>query len=128
MGKDCGDRRKKVGGFEGSIGGHFSTKKTRATINRSFTWPSMPKKVRVWCSTCPEYQKAQQYPSSKAPLQSLPIIETPFHRVAFDLVFPLPMSGSGYKYILTSMCFASKYPEAITLKKVDAPTVAEALH
>ena len=37
------------------------------------------------------------------------------------------MSKSGNKYILTSVCLASKYPEAIALKKVDAPTVAEAL-
>ena len=40
-----------------------------------------------------------------------------------NLVDPLPRTKSGHKY----MCLASKYPEAIPLKKVDAPTVAEAM-
>jgi hypothetical protein len=37
----------------------------------------------------------------------------------------LPRTNSGCKYILTCMCYASKYPEAIPLKKVDAQSVAE---
>lgn len=39
------------------------------------------------------------------------------------------MKGSqhGYKYVLTAMCLASKYPEAIPLKDVRAETVAEAM-
>ena len=47
--------------------------------------------------------------------------------MAFDILGPLPRSKSGMKYILTSMCLAIKYPEAINLRKVDARTVAEAL-
>ena len=44
-----------------------------------------------------------------------------------DIVGPLKRTKKGHKFILTVMDFATRYPEAIPLKKVDAPTVAEAL-
>ena len=47
--------------------------------------------------------------------------------MAFDIVGPLPRTVRGYKYLLTYMCLASKYPEAIPLKNVDAETVADAM-
>ena len=109
------------------IAGHLSGKKTRGINSKCFTRPGMPKDVKEWCKTFPECQKAQKKQSMRAPLIPLPVIETPFHRVAFDLVGPLPRSKSGMKYILTSTCLASKYPEAIALRKVAAPTVAEVL-
>ncbi len=48
--------------------------------------------------------------------------------VAVDLVGPIvPSSEAGYRYILTVMDYATRYPEAEVLKKIDAVTVAEAL-
>ena len=55
------------------------------------------------------------------------MISTPFSRLAFDLVGPLPRSKQGFKYLLTCICLGSKYPDAIPLKRVDAKTVAEAM-
>ena len=50
----------------------------------------------------------------------LPIIEEPFGRIAMDIVGPLPRSRSGNKY-------ATRYPEAVALKSIDAEHVAEEL-
>ena len=63
----------------------------------------------------------------KAPLMPLPLVDQPLKRVAMDIVGPLKRTTSGNKYILTLMDFATCYPEAIPLKKIDARTVAEAL-
>ena len=109
------------------LGGHLSIRKTRDLINRSFTWPGMVKGIKEWCFSCQACQKAQKAAGGKAPLKPLPVITEPFSGVAFDLVGPLPRTKPDHKYILTSMCLASKYPEAIPLKKVDAPTVTEAM-
>lgn len=46
---------------------------------------------------------------------------------AVDILGPLPRTRGGYKYLLTVMDFASRYPEAIPLRRVDAETVVEAL-
>ena len=63
----------------------------------------------------------------RAPLQPLPTIKEPFKRIAIDIVGPLQRTARGNKYILTMMDFATRYPEAIPLRKIDATTVAEAL-
>ena len=56
------------------------------------------------------------------------MIDTPFKRVTVDLVGPIYLpSDSGYRYILTLVDYATRYPEAVALKKVTAEDVAEAL-
>ena len=48
-------------------------------------------------------------------------------RLAFDVVGPLPRTRSGFKYVLTCMCYASKYPDAVPMKRADAKAIAEAM-
>ena len=55
-----------------------------------------------------------------ASLKPLPVVGEPFRRVAMDLVVPLQQAPRGNKYVLTLMDFATRYPEAILLKKIDA--------
>ena len=64
---------------------------------------------------------------SKAPLYPLPVVGTPFKRIAFDLVGQYPCISRGHKYILTSICYFSRYSEAIPLKRVDEISVASAM-
>lgn len=47
--------------------------------------------------------------------------------MAFDLVGPLTRTKAGNKYLLTTICMGSRYPDALPLKRVDAVTVAEAM-
>ena len=45
-----------------------------------------------------------------------------------DLIGPIdPPSEAGHHYILTLVDYATRYPEAFPLKRIDAETVAEAL-
>ena len=58
----------------------------------------------------------------------MPVIDTPFDRVAVDLVGPIfPPTERGNKYILTMMDYSTRYPQAVLLKDIQAETVAEAL-
>lgn len=98
------------------LGGHFSHSKTTSLLNRRFTWPRMSVDVKRLCSQCVPCQKASGKGVGKAPLQPLPVLDVPFSKLAFDLVGPLPRTPSGHRYLLTSICLASKYPEAVPLK------------
>ena len=61
----------------------------------------------------------------------MPLIDTPFKRVAVDIIGPIaPMSDSGNRYILTMVDYhdyATRFPEAIALPYIDTIRVAEAL-
>ena len=62
------------------------------------------------------------------PLGKLPLIDTPFKRVAVDVVGPIePRSEKRNRYILTMMDYATRYPEAVALPSIETECVAEAL-
>ena len=65
---------------------------------------------------------------TRVPLGEMPLIDTPFERIAVDLVGPITLvSDAGHRYILTVVDYATRYPEAIPLKKIETERVAEAL-
>ncbi|XP_030216443.1 uncharacterized protein LOC115546817 [Gadus morhua] len=60
-------------------------------------------------------------------LHPIPAIGEPFERVIVDCVGPLPRTKSGNQYLLTIMCAATRYPEAIPLRTITASSVVKAL-
>lgn len=64
----------------------------------------------------------------KAKLGQMPIINTPFERVGIDIIGPItPASLKGNRYILVVVDFATRYPDAVAITKLDAVTVADGL-
>ena len=57
----------------------------------------------------------------------LPTIEEPFRRITMVIVGPVPKSRSGNRYVLVICDYATRYPEAVPLKTIDAEHVAEEL-
>ena len=57
----------------------------------------------------------------------LPIIDVPFKRIAKDIIGPLPCSRSGNKYILVVCNYATRYPEAMAIRSIEAERIAEEL-
>ena len=56
------------------------------------------------------------------------MVDVPFKRVAVDLIGPIGLSReAGHRYILTLVDYATGYPEAVPLKRIDTEIVAEAL-
>ena len=81
------------------------------------------------CRSCDVCQRTVKRGSvRKVPLGSMPLIDTPFKRVAVEIVGPIaPPSEAGHRYILTLVDYATRYPEAVPLKKITTEAVAEAL-
>lgn len=55
------------------------------------------------------------------------MLAEPFERLIIDCVGPLPKSKTGYQYILTVMCCATLYAEAIPLRSIKAPLIVKEL-
>ena len=107
--------------------GHLGREKTTQRLLQCFYWPGIFRDVANYCHSCSACQKSSSKGRSRAPLVPLPIIATPFKRIAMDIVGPLPKSRSGKRYILVVCDYATRFPEAIALKSIDAARIAEEL-
>ncbi|KAI2662301.1 Retrovirus-related Pol polyprotein from transposon 17.6 [Labeo rohita] len=53
--------------------------------------------------------------------------DVPFERIGLDLVGPLPKSARGHEHILVIVDYATRYPEAVPLRKATAKAIAQEL-
>lgn len=44
-----------------------------------------------------------------------------------DIVGPLPKSSTGYQFILVIIDYSTRYPDAVALRSITAPRIAEEL-
>lgn len=114
---------------ESILGGHQGINKTKDKVWMGFYWPGMTGDVTRFCRSCDICQRTvAKGRVPRVPLGRMPVIDTPFTRVAVDLVGPIhPASDRGCRYILTLVDYATRYPEAVALRDITAETVAEAL-
>ena len=114
---------------DGVMSGHFGIRRTTDKILSEFYWPTLRKDVRDYCKSCDICQKTEPKGRvSKLPLGKMPLIDTPFSRVAINLIGPIhPPTDDGHRFILTVVDYATRYPEAVPLKRIDTERVAEAL-
>ena len=111
------------------MSGHLGTKKTLDRFVAEFFWPEICGDVARFRKSCDICQRTiQKGRVSKVPLGKLPLINTPFKRVAVYIVGPIePRSEKRNRYILTMIDYATRYPEAVALPSIETERVAEAL-
>ena len=72
------------------MSGHFGTKKTLYRVVTVCFWPGICGDVARFCKSCDICQKTiQKGRVSKVPFGKLPLIDTPFKRVAVQIVCPI---------------------------------------
>ncbi|KAI2665219.1 Retrovirus-related Pol polyprotein from transposon 17.6 [Labeo rohita] len=114
---------------ENVLAGHLGVNKTFHRVTKYFFWPGCKSSITKFCRTCDVCQRSGK-PNQKvpvAPLHPVPVMAEPFERLILDCVGPLPKTKSGYQYVLTIMCTATRFPEAIPLRTVKSPVVIKAL-
>lgn len=79
----------------------------------------------AYCRSCPTCQRTGKpnrsiYP---APLHPVPVVGEPFKYIFIDCVGPLPRTKLGHQFLLTVMCAATRYPEAIPLRRITTAEV-----
>lgn len=120
-------RRSKVLTIAHEKNGHVGVRSMRSLINKRFTWPGMGRDITHHVRSCSECLKHNRAGNKQVKMVERPVITVPFESVAFDLVGPLPKARGGVKYVLTYICMASRWPEAVALRNVTAETVASGM-
>ena len=116
-------------GHELPLAGHLGIKKTFKRIMCQFYWPGLKTDVIEYCRTyhtCQIVGKPNENISA-APLKPIPAVGEPFSRVIVDCLGPLPRTKSGNRFILTIMCAATRFPEAIPLRNITTKNVVKVL-
>ena len=111
------------------FGGHLGVRKTEDRIQANFFWSELHDDVTSFCRSCDVCQKTVPKGSvPRALFGDMPSIDQSFKKVAIGLMGPIaPAIDKKHRYILTLVDYATRYPEAVTLKNIDSKTVGEAL-
>ena len=111
------------------LAGHMGAGKTRERVWNDFYWPGICSDIRRYCASCDSCQRTTPRGRlHKVPLGRMMVPQTPFEKVAVDLIGPiLPPSERGHRYALVMVDYATRYPMAVPLKTIDSQTVAQAL-
>ena len=90
---------------EGVMSGHQGISKTTDRLTRAFWFLGIGAEVIRYCRSCDICQRTiAKGRVARVELGTMPIIDTPFDRVAVDLIGPIePMSARGHRYILWSI-------------------------
>ena len=107
--------------------GHRGKNKVAKDLARLFYWPSLWRDVAEHCRSC---QKCQEFNKAKPrhnPMVEREVITIPSERVCVDIVGPLPKARGGYEYLLTAIDVATRWPEAVALKKTTAAIIVRHL-
>jgi len=107
---------------------HVGVTKTKDKLCKHYFWPGCYKDIEEYVRTCDVCQRVgHPTDARKAPLKLVPVIEEIFSRINVDLVGPMKVSEKGNRYLLTAICEASRYPEAIPLADISSESVVKAL-
>ena len=107
--------------------GHFSTQKVReAILGAGYWFHNMYQCIRKSLNKCEKCsaKSGHGYTTTKTCLPKSPDIE-PFEFVAIDIVGPLSIQRSGYRYVVTMIDHSTRWLEAAPVTDIRAETIAK---
>ena len=86
-----------------------------------FHWRNMYTDIAKHCRSCEVCQKHAKAHPKPYPMQEREVMSVPSERVNIDVVGPFPKARGGFQYLLTYIDEATRWPEAIALRKTTTP-------
>ena len=106
---------------------HMGARRVTKLIRQRFTWPGVGRQIAEYCRSCSVCQKCDKRKSRQAMMVERPVMSEPFEVIAIDLVGPIKAGKGGCTHLLTAICMATRWPEAIPLRSTTARAVATGL-
>ena len=107
--------------------GHLGRNKMIGHIRKLFYWPSLTSDVANHCKSCDVCQRHAKQSPKVLPMQEREVVTIPSERVCVDLVGPFPTAKGGFKFLLTYVDMATRWPEAVPLRKTTTRVIINQL-
>ena len=107
--------------------GHTGCNKMGEHIRRYFYWLSITADSIKHIKSCLVCQKKDKSNPRPMTMQAREIVTVPSECVAINIVGPFPVSKGGFGFLLTYLDMATRWPEAIPLRKTTTKIVIEQL-
>ena len=107
--------------------GHQGRNKMVELIKPFFHWSSLTRDCLTFVKSCDECQRKDKTKPKHNSMQIREMTSIPFERVAVDLVGPFPTAVGGYRFLLTCIDMATRWPEAIPLRTTTARAIIKHL-
>jgi hypothetical protein len=111
----------------GPSGGHLGVNKTLDKVRRRYYWLQAKSHVENWCRRCDTCADSRGPRTRNLGRMRQYNVGAPFERITIDIAGPFPRSDQGNRYLLITMEYFTKWPEAYAIHNQEAATVAEAL-
>ena len=103
--------------------GHQGRNKMVELIRPFFYWPTIMEDCLSHIKQCTICQKMDKTTPKRSFMQERELVSVPAERVAIDLVGPFPTAMGGFKYLLTCVDLATRWPEAIPLRTTTSKVI-----
>jgi len=92
-------------------------------LRKLFYWPSLSVDVAKHCKSCSVCQKNTKQNPKVLPMQEREVVTVPSECVCVDMVGPFPKAKGGFQFLLTYVNMATRWPEAIPLRKTTTQVI-----
>ena len=107
--------------------GHLGRNKMVELIRPFFYWPTITVDCLNHIKSCDTCQKMDKSVPMRSHMQEREIVSIPAEWVAIDLVGPFPTATGGFKYLLTCIDLATRWPEAIPSRSTTSKVIIQQL-
>ena len=96
-------------------------------IKPFFHWGSITTDCLNIVRKCDKCQRMDKTNPKHNTMQAREVVFIPFVRVAIDIVGPFPMAKVGFRFLLTGIDLATRWPEAIAIRTATANVIVTQL-
>ena len=107
--------------------GHQGRNKMADIIRPFFYWPTITVDCLAHIKSCDVCQKKDKSFPMKCTMQERELVSVPAESVAIYLVGPFPTATGGFKFLLTCIDLATRWPEAIPLRTTTSKVIINQL-